>query len=29
MSNVQIGLMIVSMIVIFAAVSFYWDHKGR
>jgi hypothetical protein len=26
MSNLQIGLMIVSVIVVFAVVNFYWDH---
>jgi len=27
MSNLQIGLCVVSMIVIFAVVNYYWDHR--
>jgi len=26
MSNLQIGLMIVTVIVVFALVNFYWDY---
>jgi len=26
MSNLQIGLMIVTVIVVFAVVNFYWDY---
>lgn len=27
MSNLQIGLCVVSVIVIFAVVNYYWDHR--